>query len=122
MTDSEIVNCAKGCINSVPQCNSCPYDKVSEVVGECENALIKDLVDVADRLQAENERLNFLLNDAYENNRGLVELLERAKAEAYKEFAERLKAKAEIIPEARLIVIKENDWYNLLEEMVGDSQ
>jgi len=53
--------------------------------------LISKLESIINRLQAENERLNFLLNDAYENNRGLVELLERAKSEAYKEFAERLK-------------------------------
>ena len=40
--------------------------------------------------------------------------------EAIKRFEERLKAKAEVFPELRLIVIKEKDWDNLLKELVGE--
>ena len=35
-------------------------------------------------------------------------------------FVGRLKAKAEVFPELRLIVIKEKDWDNLLKELVGE--
>ena len=74
---------------------------------------------------AENERLNFLLNDAYENNRGLVELLERAKAEAYKECIE--KAKNKILPMLTTATLEEketicfclNKLDNLLKEFGG---
>lgn len=50
---------------------------------------------------------------------GYGKLKAQVSNEAIKGFEKRLKAKAEVIPEARLIVIKEDDWYNLLEEMCG---
>jgi hypothetical protein len=37
-------------------------------------------------------------------------------------FVGRLKAKAEVFPELRLIVIKEKDWDNLLKELVGEDK
>ena len=75
---------------------------------------------IVENLQAENERLNFLLNDAYENNRGLVELLERAKAEAYKEFAERLKKAKQYSIERHenIVPVAVIDW--ILKELVGE--
>jgi hypothetical protein len=71
-------------------------------------------------LQAENERLNFLLDDAYENNRGLVELLERAKAEAYKDCIEKVKALFPSYNEPYQYWEIHEGADNLLNELVGD--
>ena len=98
-------------------CNTCIY------------TAIKQFIELFNRLQAENEVLNFLLNDAYENNRGLVELLERAKAEAYKEVFEKLKDKS-IVCKVKLYgkgkffpclsAVTLHDIKSLEKELVGD--
>ena len=93
-------------LNGQPMCSAVLHQDTIDLINRLQ-ATIKELTEQFNEqgqaydvlykeslsLKAENERLNFLLNDAYENNHGLVELLERAKAEAYKEFAERLQKK-----------------------------
>ena len=116
--DSEIVKALKDTLHRIKGAKHLivPKEGVENLCNGLENAL-----DLINRLQAENEeneRLNFLLNDAYENNRGLVELLERAKAEAYKEFAERLKEKGFIILHHKMILSSDID--NILKELVGE--
>ena len=83
------------------------------------------------RLKAENERLRndvlakeYEYNDMLEQRNSVERYLETAKAEAYKEFAERLKAK-----KFKVMDINEDEFYvvevetidNLLKELVRDA-
>ena len=53
-----------------------------------------DFADLINRLQAENERLNNAIDEQDIETAQLYKRLDKAKAEAYKEFAERLKMRA----------------------------
>ena len=85
LTDSEIIKALEWCVSKFKNAGF-----VYLGVDGTKIVRTQEVLDLINRLQAENERLNFLLNDAYENNRGLVELLERAKSEAYKECIEKI--------------------------------
>ena len=75
--------------------------------------------DLINRLQAENERLKKLLEQCEDNGEYWESKYKTAKAEAYKEFAERLKNEIyqTFFGEP---VITEEDIDNLLKEMVGE--
>ena len=111
MTDNEIVKALECCCGIEHDCDKCPYEENDEC-GEL-NSILKDALDLINRLQAENERLNFVrtrdaqrydqkISDQAHTNCILIDLhskaikevkeleekLKTAKAEAYKEFAE----------------------------------
>ena len=95
LTDSEIVKALECCMNG--HCDDCPFKETRE---HCHNldSLILDLIN---RLQAKNKKLTeilFNLKTGSEVYKTLMcddlEYLQ-IKAEAYNEFAERLKEKAE---------------------------
>lgn len=98
---------------------------------------IQRALDLINRLQAENERLkakcentqvgyNFLKADFEETekrNRDLVCAFQSYKAEAYKEFAERLKEKYGYYDwKNKTIVYLEYEVDNLLKELVGEDK
>ena len=96
MTDNEIIKALNVCKNNSldPPCAKCPF------VGEryCLEVLHKSTLDLINRQRAEIERLQGLAEEMVDNNEAWVrdncELrnnLKTAKAEAIKEFAERLK-------------------------------
>lgn len=77
-------------------CDSCPLKKA----GYCTRQLMELVLDLINRIQAENERLKNTLDDALDRQPLLVERSEKyAKAQAYKEFAERLKEKLRCSPQ-----------------------
>ena len=138
LTDSEIVKALEQC--EIQQtCSYCPY---FEKLG-CKKRLYKDTLNLINRLQEENKRskadvgtleskmitLNALIemkNDTIANQFKVTDELERqlktAKAEAYKEFAERLKKEAFKINYcgSSYNVVDTDDINNLLKEMVGE--
>ena len=88
------------------------------------NENIVSLEKIAFEQQAEIERLQKkvdYLKDANKRNDAHlhVRLVEQAKSEAIKEYAERLKEKAPNITEERFIILR-NEIDNLVKEMVGD--
>ena len=94
--------------------------------GTCVNSLIKQFIELFDRLQAENEELKETIKvlrvgveQAHlirKDGKSPFNLLKaEIKAEAYKEFAERLKRITEHIYYEPCIVD------NLLKELVGDN-
>ena len=118
LTDKEIVKALECCITNnygARECVECPLFSCDT----CKSDLCKYVLDLINRLQAENERLQ----QTVEDKGGLI-LIDNAKAEAYKEFAERLKEKIIVeyneydeqeYPRARI-----KDIDNLLKEMVGE--
>ena len=129
MTDNEIVKALEVCDNSF--CEDCKYhDKLFN----CRDNLIRDALDLINRLQAENERLtkeNTILSQnadtAFQD--GLNEAQDlyaeqvktEIKAEAYKEFAEKVKKNQRKL----FNYIYSEDGFgaivdNLLKELVGD--
>ena len=106
LTDKEIVKCLELLL-----------DKIRAY--ECENifineASILDILNLINRLQAENERLKIVENGFIE----LQKLYRTAKTEAYKEFAERLK-KQQYLSIVNMVV-STKDIDNLLKELVGE--
>ena len=114
LTDSEIVkalNTALGMEHISIYC--------ANVKNEVQSIKVLDIIDLINRLQAENERLK-------KGWKADVILTANAKAEAYKEFAERLKAKIteeynyfeeQEYPRARI-----SDIDNILKELVGEDK
>ena len=115
MTDSEIKTALKGAI-----LNTKGYDsKVWSIeVYKLENAL-----DLINRLQAENERLKEKQEKCFYCTEQANKKISEIKAEAYKEFAERVKEKKSVYNADDFYWIKyipERAIDNLLKEMVGD--
>ena len=84
-----------------------------------------NLIAEVNRLQADNERLSQFCGILLRNGSELFKEIQTAKSEAYKEFAERLKEKAEFITSKwgtqRTFVAKYH-IDNLLKELVGDNK
>ena len=91
--------------------------------------VIDDAIDLINRLQAENDGLYESLDYRAEKIRELEDELKTSKAEAIKEFAERLKAETidvdvsygygrEHYTEAVAVIVIDN----LVKEMVGDTE
>ena len=102
LTDSEIVKALECCSTASCISNKCHYEKLHDIP-TCTTKLTKDALDLINRLQAEIERLEDVN-------------IRLTKAEAHKEFAERLKSrflnKNEVI---------NNTIDNLLKELVGEN-
>ena len=120
MTDNEIVKALECCIKSshFGECfkNQCPL--VSEKgckVGK--ETLYPYLLDLINRLQAENERLK-------KGWRTDVILTANAKAEAYKECIEKVKENLMFLPLSAMPerFVTESVLDNLLKELVGEDK
>lgn len=97
-TDEQIIEALKCCIAQENceevSCEICPYDKVYD----CKEVMLKNVLDIFNRKNAENERLKakILVKDNI-NDYNTAQLriareeLRTAKSNAIKEFAERLK-------------------------------
>ena len=140
LTDKEIVQAYEFCLKS-KCCIGCVADTYSKT-GERDCKLKpQDITDLINRLQAENERLEIECDKQYEIAQATIraEIADGgtschwcedtirgvAKAEAYKEFAERLKEKKARYNADNFFVIdyipfKEID--NLLKELVGEDK
>lgn len=94
MRDNEIIKALECCSTATCISNNCPYEKIHDIP-TCTTKLTRDALDLINRLQAENERLKEHCSKCGEKTTktilNLQELLGTAKAEAYKEFADRLK-------------------------------
>lgn len=124
MTDNEIKKALEICIMGDCEICSCRCGSV----GDCRDALNKKSLDLINRLQAENERLRAECgNQSVLWSKHYGALFETAKettkAEAYKEFANRLKEKYGYYDwENKCIVYPEDEIDNLLKEKVGEDK
>ena len=88
LTDKEIVK-ALECHRHIGKetCDSCPL----QGIGMCSFVLINEVYNRFNHLQAENEDIKFLYENLKEEHLEIIKAIKHTKAEAYKEFAERLK-------------------------------
>ena len=120
MTDDKIIKALECCLCDNSECLQCQNKELCRI--ECDELATKT-IDLITRQQAENETLKTLngrlvvLGDRFRSE------LKTAKAEAYKEFAERLKNEINI----RTTYSREQDKNvmrmidNLVKEMVGEN-
>ena len=135
LTDTEIIKALECCVrddSGVQECDGCPYD----IYDHCTPKLRKATLDLINRLQAETERLlNLVKNQSLmiaEQDKeikrlkkvqmqldDLCKMHNIIKAEAYKEFAERLKENSiATFSWKGVVMVEEID--NLLKELVGE--
>ena len=125
MTDNEIIKalecCAKRTTSDV--CSDCPL-RFSDICTEEENGVVKLALGLINRQQAEIERLEKIRKADNNLITSLNKCYETAKAEAIKEFAERLKKKCyEDFQETYEMLspyVTDDDIDNLLKEMEGE--
>jgi predicted RNase H-like nuclease (RuvC/YqgF family) len=87
-TDKEIVKAFKICNNLEDgYCSDCPY----EYCDRCIREVARNTLDLINRLQVENERLNNAIDEQDIEIAQLYKRLDKAKAEAYKECIEKVK-------------------------------
>jgi hypothetical protein len=113
MTDNEIIK-ALECCSGKGDCRSCPFKNRDD----CTKDLKAEIIGLITRQKAEIERLN----KAVDLFADIGKMYSEIKAEAYKEFAERLKEKfARQVSKGYCKVL--NDFVdNLLKEMVGEDK
>lgn len=107
MTDNEIIKALEICANENGMCSECAY---SDNYTNCNTRIAKDALDLINRQRAEIERLKGEIVNQYNT---IGKTIKQTKAEAIKEFAERLKADC---PD-KLLVIHFDAIDNLVKEM-----
>lgn len=115
LTDNEIVKALECCVgdNDGKNCFDCPLWEIDD----CQERLLLDALGIINRLQVNNERLTTAHPKTIES---IKKMRDKAKAEAYKEFAERLKKKYK--PYVILgSEVAEIEIDNLLKEMLGEN-
>ena len=129
MTDNEIIKALECCAyNSV--CDGCPLREFCKTAKPSE--FYKLIIDLINRQKAEIERLVGVIDKTDAAYFQKVDEVKRAKAEAIKEFAERLKGKAEtetydeLNPSGKMFhyeyrYVDIEDIDTVYKEMVGDN-
>ena len=132
MTDNEIIEALECCVKHNGNCEPC---EIWEFCREHSDQMPIETLDLINRQKAEIERLNKELVENKADNRYIQRLealfkcasmeLKTAKAEAIKEFAERLKENEQEVCSGhgiheRVVSVWRID--NLVKEMVGDEK
>ena len=131
MTDNEIIKALEICSKSTNGCSHSNYtceDCYLNGQPMCSSVLFQDTLDLINRQKAEIERLEERIIEVQRCDKELIETLhkiheekiEAAKAEAIKEFAERLKMQGVTFLHNKVVLSNEID--NLVKEMVGDAE
>ena len=116
MTDNEIIRCLRLC--RAGDCENCKALNVCDATF----SFHKEALDLINRQKAEIEKLkgSTIVSNIMESQR----IKREAKAEAYKEFAERLNEEAQIADcfDSYNMVVGTHFIDNLLKEMVGEEE
>jgi hypothetical protein len=137
MTDNEIIKALECCLKlSVKECPECPYYRKED----CSSTLIQDTLDLINRQKAEIERLQSILLKfmdevaKWEEKKGIDvselplipicdegrDIIDHYRAQAIRQFAERLKEKAWHGMWEVTNHVDVDDIDNLVKEMVGE--
>lgn len=119
ITDEEIIRNYEWCIGCTSdRCRECTMDEE----GFCEEELQDLVLDLINRQKTEIEKLkgSTIVSNIMESQR----IKREAKAEAYKEFAERLNEEAQIADcfDSYNMVVGTHFIDNVLKELVGDNK
>lgn len=112
MTDSELIKALENSINTYNQ---------KGIYVDTEN-LQQQVLDLINRQKVEIERLQKEVNLVSALFQDLQERTDEIKAEAYKEFAERLKSYLLLNKKGEMSVISFENVDSLLKELVGDNK
>ena len=115
MTDNEIIKALELCSADECWCDDCPYKNLCT-----DTDITKFALDLINRQKSEIERLEDLNKCYYTSCQQIAKSNHEIKAEAVKEFAERLKETG-ARNSAGLIVFVESNIDNLVKEMVGEN-
>lgn len=126
-TDSEIVKALECCIGDTDgkDCFGCPLYEIDDCQAHLNLAAL-DLINrqkaEIERLREEKSKLENKIDEIYPLVMQLPNAMQQAKAEAYKEFAERLKDmhKHNTTSVVSLVTVFDN-INNLVKEMVGEN-
>ena len=127
MTDNEIIKALECCSadKSTKYCLTCPLQDMG-FVGECIPEKSKNALDLINRQKAEIERFDQVIDQALTKTneaKALIEKVEKMnKAEAYKEFAEKIKKHSYFDHKDQRKVVAEIIIDHYLKEMGVDSQ
>ena len=120
LTDNEIVKALECCTsNRGGDCNKCYFrlrERKSSIF--CVNELICSSLDLINRLQADCENYKALYEGLKAEHIETIKAIKHYKAEAYKEFAERLKEEQYLSIVAMVVSVEAID--NLLKELAGE--
>jgi predicted RNase H-like nuclease (RuvC/YqgF family) len=124
MTDNEIIKALECCSTYKGKCTDCPaFVKVDR--SNCKKVLL-GAVEIINRLQAENERLQEAIDEQDIEISRLYKRIDETKAEAYTDFAESLKKDFDNprIQKFGLDFVKflKNIVDNRLKELVGEGK
>ncbi len=114
MTDNEIIKALECCC--VSECDECPYDEQTA----CVEIMKEGALALINRQKAEVERLNIRNKVLTAITKNYDWKFAKAKSEAIKEFAERLKDNYNVIFGRKAVSIAEID--NLLKEMTEEKE
>lgn len=89
MTDEQIMRGFECCYTSKGYCHECPYSDIDL----CVSTLNNDILDMMQRQKDENRWLTKRIEQQNEQIAELIANLEAARADAVKEFADKLKAR-----------------------------
>ena len=131
--DEEILKALECCLCDNSECLQCQNKELCKI--ECDELAVKTLdlinskMEEIERLKAEIERIQkarlkqaqFLAEQKAQKYE-LIDKLSRAKTEAYKEFAERLKSYLLLNKKGSMSVVSFENIDTLLKRMVGDEQ
>ena len=116
-TDNEIIKALECCGRDyVADCDHCVLNDLNR--NDCYSLILhKYSLDLINRLKAENERLDKLVVEKHKEINRLDDYMQYVKAEAIKEFAERLISKCD----APHWCVWMSEIDDLAKEMVGDT-
>ena len=113
MTDAEIIKTLEECLQ---KCQTIKYGARKSVFVQSD--LLQNALDIINRQKAESDRLEDMLDSAVTSEANAHYCYKDSRAEAIKEFAERLKEKAERYDDEEFYV-NDADIDNLVKEMAG---
>lgn len=120
MTDNEIIKALECCKSAVASCEECPMHVEGVICHGYE--LNKKALDLITSQQVEIERLK-IENQSLRSAAVSYKIhYNKARAEAAREFAERLKEKLQWDVEYDNKLVFESDIDNLVKEMAGDTE
>lgn len=123
LTDNEIKKALECCKDEEVDCDKCPYNAKNKCVG----VLLQNALDYINRLEVENERLQKYYDNmedaiySFREDHAKVKFFKKEiKAEAIKEFAERLKENQryakDVFDHTTELVVRVEDIDKVLEE------